>query len=246
MNEKSDDVMLFQPNESMKDIHKKVNDLVPAVQREALDTTRIAIFASRGCTVGEFYLELSRLLKESTESTRMVLRYKKARLEIQRLDEEEVYESTMVDLCTLFHRITFKYGMLCKFNFTCCDPCAAVAIHKEMCHKIDEREVCAFSGYVYFTQRDARSALDDVDPSKCGEDDPLSVWMSFSCVRTANVVIRALHDADITVHWNRDIKTRLHVLVPRKRFHGHIPCACVKDSCIGRCKKCYGSGVMRF
>ena len=240
MNEKSDDVMLFQPNESMKDIHKKVNDLVPAVQREALDTTRIAIFASRGCTVGEFYLELSRLLKESTESTRMVLRYKKARLEIQRLDEEEVYESTMVDLCTLFHRITFKYGVLCKFNFTCCGTCAVPVIEKEM----EERKVSGFSGYVYFTQRDTILALDDIDPSKYGEE-LLSLWVSFSCVKTANVVTRALQEAEMTVHWNKDIHSRLHIFVPRKRFHWHIPCACTKDV-LGKCQKCYDSGVMRF
>ena len=240
MTGKSDDVVLFQSNELMKDIRKKVNDLVPPVQRDAFDTSRMVIFASRGCTVGEFYLELSRLLKESMESTRMVLRVKKARLETQRLCEDEVYENSIIDLCTLFDRITFKYGVLCKFNFTCCGTCAVPAIEKEM----EERKVSGFSGYVYFTQRDTILALDDIDPSKYGEE-LLSLWVSFSCVKTANVVTRALQEADMTVHWNKDIHSRLHIFVPRKRFHGHMPCACTK-SALGKCEECYGSGVVRF
>ena len=245
MNEKSDDVVLFQPNESVRDIRKKVNDLVPVVQRQALDTARMTLFASRGCTVGEFYLELSRLLKESMESTRIVLKFKKARLQIQRLVEEEVYENSIIDLCTLFDRITFKYGILCKFNFTCCEICAVAAIDKELkMINIDEQKVSKFSGYTFFTQRDTRMALEGVDSSKYGEE-LLSVWMSFSCVRTANVVIRTLREADISVHWNNNINTRLHAFVPRKRFHGQIQCAC-NNGALGKCKDCYGSGVMRF
>ena len=235
MNVSSPEPLLFSSDQHADNVRSMVEKIVPATQLEGIDINRLVLFACKGCTHTQFYSQLDFLLKDNLEKKNILLQFRQTQLELQKIDEHERNMNSNADHGLLIERITNQHGILCKFNFMCCDPCAARAAQHET-----EASDGVFRGYVYFTARDTCIALRDADSTKHGV---LSIWIGFSSMSAANIVHDALSDAGIHVLWNKHIQHKMRASVPRERFHGAARCRCVLAPA---CSCCQGSGVMHF
>ena len=233
--------MLFTPNRHADTVRSMVKSLVPATQLEGIDINRRVLFACGGCTRIQFYSHLDFLLKDSVEKQNILLQFRQTQLALQELDEHERNMNSNADLGLLFDRITNHHGILCKYNFMCCDPCASRAAQRET-----EASEGVFRGYVYFTAKDTCIALRDIALTECDET-ILSIWIGFSSISAANIVQVALRDAGISVQWNNQIECKMRAFVPRKRFHGVTRCHCMSIGVSNSaCSCCQGSEIKHF